>query len=143
MYEHVMDGRRPLSIESFDPGASPLALSVEVAEELLAAAERLDEERFGLTTARTAELAAVARHHDRCDWAGMAARLESGQLVALIRLFTRAERLPGWQAGAQSPVIPMAAELKRRGDYPAELTRWIRSNTDNRFLPYGSLMDRL
>ena len=42
-----------------------------------------------------------------------------------------------------APVIPLVAELKRRGDYPNDLTAWIKANTDNRFLPYGSLMDRL
>ena len=40
-------------------------------------------------------------------------------------------------------MIPLVRELKRRGAYPAELTAWIKANTDNRFLPYGNLMDRL
>ena len=52
-------------------------------------------------------------------------------------------RLPNWEALGRSPVIPLVAELKRRGRYPRELTGWIKANTTNRFLPYGSLLDRL
>jgi hypothetical protein len=40
-------------------------------------------------------------------------------------------------------VIPLARLLKSRGDYPEDLTAWIRAHTGNRFLPYGSLLDRL
>jgi hypothetical protein len=39
--------------------------------------------------------------------------------------------------------VPLVALLKSRAAYPSELTRWIKTNTSNRFLPYGSLMDRL
>ena len=69
--------------------------------------------------------------------------LDAVQLLALIRFYTLAESLPGWEAGARSPVIPMVAELKKRGEYPADLGVWIKERTDNRFLPYGSLLDRL
>jgi hypothetical protein len=64
--------------------------------------------------------------------------------VALIRFFTRAEMaFAAWKGGDRSPVIALAAELKRRGDFPDGLTAWIRANSDNRFLPYGSLLRRL
>ncbi len=70
--------------------------------------------------------------------------LGDDEVVALIRLFTMAESaLPGWKAGDASPVIPLAAVLKQRGSYPADLTAWIRAHSDNRFLPYGNLMNRL
>ena len=114
-----------------------------VLDELAEAAARLDEADFGLTRERISVLAAVARQDEKADWKAAAVELEADRLVALIRLYTLAERLPGWEAGPRSPVIPLAAELKKRGDYPDELTAWIKANTDNRFLPYGSLMDRL
>jgi hypothetical protein len=132
-----------LGVESFDPGANALPLTREVVGELLEAAERLEADHFGLTESRVAELAAVARNDERADWATMASSLDTSDIVALIRLFTLAERLPGWEAGPRSPVIALAAELKGRDAYPADLTRWIKSHSDNRFLPYGSLMDRL
>ncbi|WP_308363704.1 MULTISPECIES: hypothetical protein [unclassified Microbulbifer] len=63
------------------------------------------------------------------------------QLWQLIRFFTLAEaQLPGWHAGAESPVIPLARSLRQRG---APLDRdqllWIKQHSDNRYLPYGPL----
>jgi hypothetical protein len=40
-------------------------------------------------------------------------------------------------------VIAIVRELRHRGSYPKELTAWIKAHTTNRFLPYGSLADRL
>jgi hypothetical protein len=78
------------------------------------------------------------------DWAAAAAALDDAQIVALVRLFTLAEMaFPGWKGADRSPVIAFAALLKQRGAFPAGLTAWIRANSDNRFLPYGSLMRRL
>jgi hypothetical protein len=132
-----------LSVERFDPGALALTLDAKVVDELLRAAGALDAERFGLSADRVAALSGIARHDGKTDWAAAAAPLDSGDLVALIRFFTLAERLPGWESGARSPVIPLARLLKSRGDYPEDLTAWIRAHTGNRFLPYGSLLDRL
>lgn len=134
-----------MSVESWDPAAGPIRLDQPAIDALLAAAGRLDEDRFGLDAEAAGDLARVARHDGTaCDWAGAARELDDAALLALIRLFTLAEgRLSGWEAGDASPVIPLARELKRRGGYPADLTAWIKANTRNRFLPYGSLMDRL
>ena len=61
------------------------------------------------------------------------------RLAALIRFFTLAEmQLPGWQGGNKSPVIALVKLLKKRNAFPQELRRWIKANTDNRYLPYGS-----
>ena len=132
-----------MSVEPFDPGALALKLDADVLEELVAAAARLEESDFGLARERINALAVVARQDEKTDWKAAAVELDSDQLIALVRLYTLAERLPGWEAGARSPVIALARELKQRGDYPDDLTGWIKRNTDNRFLPYGSLMDRL
>lgn len=132
-----------MSVEPFDPGALTLRLDATVLDELIAAAGADEVADFGLSRERIAALAAVARHDGQIDWRAAASDLDVDALVALIRLYTLAEALPGWEAGARSPVIPLAAELKGRGAYPEDLTAWIKSNTDNRFLPYGSLMDRL
>lgn len=132
-----------MSVEPFDPGALALTLDADVLEELAEASRRLDETDFGLARERIGALAAVARQDEKADWKSVSAGLGSDELVALVRLYTLAERLPGWEAGPRSPVIALAAELKKRNDYPDDLTAWIKANTDNRFLPYGSLMDRL
>ena len=132
-----------MSVQPFDPGASALRLDESVLAELLSAAGRLEEEAFGLAAERVAALSVIARQDGRTDWRQAAVGLGSDEIVALIRLFTLGERLPGWEAGARSPVVPLVAALKERGEYPQDLTAWIKANTGNRFLPYGSLLDRL
>lgn len=135
-----------MTVGSWDPAEERAGLTPEKLERLLDAARRIDEPRFGLDATAAGALAPLARHGRRpgVDWAEAAEPLPDDDVVALIRLFTLAEsRLPGWEGGDASPVIPLARLLKRRGRYPADLTGWIRANSDNRFLPYGSLMDRL
>ncbi len=62
-------------------------------------------------------------------------------LIALVRFFTLAEmQLPGWDGGKDSPVIPLVRLLKARDDFTPDLRRWIKANTDNRYLPYGSAL---
>lgn len=132
-----------MSIESFDPGAAKRQVSDADVARLLEAAARLDAPDFGLSGAEIAEFAALARHPD-VDWQAPVARLGDDQVLALLRLFTLAEgALPGWAAGGKSPVVVMAAVLRQRDAYPEGLTAWIKANSDNRFLPYGNLMDRL
>jgi hypothetical protein len=136
-----------MGVESWDPRPAPAQLSDTALAELLAAAGRLDVAGFGMDAEAANRLAPLARHHDGGtgpDWSAAAGNLDDDALMALIRLFTLAEsELGNWEAGDASPVIPLAAELKRRGSYPAELTGWIRANSRNRFLPYGNLLKRL
>ena len=68
----------------------------------------------------------------------------SARLLGWLRVLTLAEMcVPGCEIGAKSPVIPLARELRSRSDYPDDLTAWIKRASTNRFLPYGSLADRL
>lgn len=74
------------------------------------------------------------------DWQQSCAELDSEELLQLIRFFTLAESLPGWQCGDKSPVIALAKLLKQRGQrLEREQLLWIREHSDNRFLPYGPL----
>ena len=112
--------------------------------QFIAAAAQLEAPEFGLGADEVARLAAFARQSPATDWGSAAENLTSGEVVSLIRLFTLAEgRFANWEAGANSPVIVLARLLKTRDAYPADLTGWIKANTENRFLPYGSLLDRL
>jgi hypothetical protein len=77
---------------------------------------------------------------DLAVWQAAIEPLDDAALLHLLRFFCVAENLPGWEAGATSPVIPLAGALRRRGhrlDKP--LLQWIREVNDNRFLPYGPL----
>ena len=136
-----------MGVETWDPRPAGTRMSDADLAELVAAAGRLDQPGFGFDAETANRLAAFARHDDagaQVDWSAWAAPLDDADLVALIRLFTLAEAAFGnWEAGDASPVIPLAAELKRRDRYPDGLTAWIRANSSNRFLPYGNLMKRL
>lgn len=111
-------------------------------ERLLLASAALDQPNFGFSAEELEDLAPLMRCQ-KDEWSAAAARLKDDQLVRLVRLLTLAERLPGWQARERSPVIALMAELRLRNAVPVDLGPWIRSNTDNRFLPWGSLLDRL
>lgn len=140
-----------MTVGTFDPGSgaadpgdgtagplSPADLST-----LLAASRDLDRAKFGLSDHEIARLGRLART-DGADWAAATDALGDDEIEALIRLLVLAEaRLPEFESGDRSPVVPLARLLRGRGAYPAELTSWIRAHSNNRFLPHGSLMDRL
>lgn len=73
------------------------------------------------------------------------AELSAEDAADLARLLTVLEAVPGFEAGARSPVVPLMKGLRPQLDREAyaELVRWIRAHTENRFLPHGSLQDRL
>ncbi len=67
--------------------------------------------------------------------------LDSDTAISLVRLFTLVEeQVSGWEAGNKSPVISLVKILKERGDLEADLRKWIKSNTKNRYLPHGSAL---
>ena len=131
-----------MSVGAWDPAGRIEELSDSVLAELLAAADCLDGEGFGLSAAAVSRLAATARLRPEA-WQ-LAAELDDEQLIRLVRLYTLAEeRFPEWKAGSASPVIALCRLLRRRGAWPADLTAWVKAHSDNKFLPYGSLADRL
>lgn len=75
------------------------------------------------------------------QWQMAAAELSTNDIVALIRFFTRAEKLiSGWDAGKESPAIWLNKVLRKRGEkLDRDMLLWIRNNTDNRFIPNGGL----
>lgn len=73
-------------------------------------------------------------------WRAASQTLDEDELLHLLRFFAVAENLPGWEAGAKSPVIPLAKTLRERGvRLDKTLLQWLREVNDNRFLPYGPL----
>ncbi len=78
------------------------------------------------------------------DWAERAKALSDVEITGLIRIFTLGEMAySSWVVGDKSPVVPLVKALKSRGSYDPELTPWIKAHTTNKFLPHGSLLDRL
>lgn len=75
------------------------------------------------------------------QWRDSLNALSQTQLLHLIQLFTLAEQhLTHCHAGAQSVVIPAFKKYRTLlGQADPELLRWLRQNSDNRYLPYGSV----
>jgi hypothetical protein len=79
-------------------------------------------------------------HLDASHWNQVAESHSDDDLLQLVRFFTVAENLPGWEAGETSPVIPLARTLRQRGvKLDRDLLVWIRATNNNRYLPYGPL----
>lgn len=77
---------------------------------------------------------------DHDTWQGIAESMKDSEVIHLLQFFAVAENLPGWEAGAQSPVIPLAKVLRKRGArVDKKMLQWLREVNDNRFLPYGPL----
>ena len=77
-------------------------------------------------------------------WIKFAADKPDEELVNWIKVLTLCpEQYSGISHGARSPVIPLVRVLRQRDTYPATLATWIKKNSTNRFLPHGSLADRL
>ena len=128
--------------QQFDPSQASAELDNALVEQSIMAANAQDDgAQLRLTADEVAALVPAITH---AGWSTVAQDLSTQDLVALIRLFTLGEgQFSSWQAGAKSAVIKLAGVMKARKEMTPELTAWIKANTDNRFLPYGDLMDRL
>lgn len=76
------------------------------------------------------------------QWQPIIASLPQDALFPLAVLFTAGEQqLSGWQCGAKNPAIWIFRYLKQQGLLPEKnQIRWLKSLTDNRFIPYGSAL---
>lgn len=127
-------------VGGWEPAAS---LGTAHAATLDRLAQTLADDALALQDADARQLREVT-HAAPSEHEALFAGCGSERLAGWIKVLTLAdETVPGCEAGAKSPVIRMARLLRARGDYPDDLTSWIKSASSNRFLPYGSLMDRL
>lgn len=113
------------------------------AEVLHTLANELDSENFSVTEQQREILGPVVCIQHK-SWLEFAKNRSTDLLVGWIKvLILCAELYPDLESGAKSPVIPLVRVLRERGQYPTTLTTWIKSHSSNKFLPYGSLEDRL
>lgn len=135
-----------MSIGSWDPSVANSETSFEFDRDLLKRAIRLAEaDDFDAIESLIPQ--EQRQHQSRMmtlakeAWFDEAKHYDDNELAQLIRFFTLAEmRLPGWEAGAQSPVVWLVKVLRQRGNPPSrELQLWIKANTSNKFLPNGAL----
>ena len=133
-----------MSTGSWDPTAgsatSDLQLTPELLERFILYSEQDQLGDLQALVGNPEEQLARIMQIDHALWHDAAATLPSGSVQHLIRFLAMAENLAGWEAGASSPVIPLAKILRKRGDrLDKPFLQWLREVNDNRFLPYGPL----
>ncbi len=78
---------------------------------------------------------------EQANWQQVAESFNNQQLEDLMRFFTVAEKIPGWEAAEKSPVIWLGKILKQRGvGINRDLAIWIKQHSNNQYLPHGPLM---
>jgi hypothetical protein len=128
-----------MSVKTWQPAAQPL-LSISLLEQLLL---RLPQDLTDINS--QVELAGVKDVAWLMKSGGeswkLAEALSDSDIRLLVVFFTLAEKqLSGWEAGRLSPVIDLVRILKERGSFQPELRKWIKANTDNRYLPNGPVL---
>ena len=133
-----------MTIGTWDPGARSeptTSVAADLMQKFVALGRSIDES----VTATDLEAAGVSGE----SWVMAAAAgaweeantLENEDLIGLAKFFTLVEQqVAGWDAGKTSPVIPLVKILKTRDAFTPELRKWIKKNTDNRYLPHGSAL---
>jgi hypothetical protein len=134
-----------MSIGSWDPAADTAAHNIAIEASTLerfvklSETQQLEQLERHLTGDESQQLSGLMQM-ESAPWLLAAQPLSDDDLLHLIRFFAAAENLPGWEAGEKSPVIPLAKTLRKRGvKLDKDLLRWLRSVSDNRYLPYGPL----
>ena len=134
-----------MTVNTFDPSTMNAPADESALAQLCAMGGAFDSE--GNTDALALSEQEVARFAPLLtivDWAERAKALSDAEITGLIRIFTLGEMAySSWVVGERSPVVPLVKALKLRESYDSELTSWIKAHTTNKFLPHGSLLDRL
>ena len=131
-----------MSIEVWEPtgGTKGRPIDIGLIEKFVDVAKGADSVSTSQLKASGLDSEEWVMNQEEAAWES-AEDLTSDDLVALVRFFTLVEHnISGWEAGAKSPVIPLVKILKSRDDFTPDLRKWIKSNTDNRYLPYGSAL---
>ena len=134
-----------MSLGSWDPSADEAAHSAAIVPETiekLVAYSRNDQlgELETLLEGPESQALAGLMKVDHTLWQKASGSMSDDDILHLLRFFAVAENLPGWEAGADSPVIPLARTLRGRGQrLDKDLLRWLREVSENRYLPYGPL----
>ena len=132
-----------MSIGSWDPSADTQKVDTDPSTlQRLIAFSRDDKlaDLDALITGAESQTLSTLMKIDHAQWLATAEDLDDDDVLHLLRFFAVAENLPGWEAGADSPVIPLARTLRKRGKrLSKDLLLWLREVNDNRFLPYGPL----
>jgi len=130
-----------MTVNTFDPSTLNAPVDESALAQLCAMGAAFTADVLTLSEQQVERFAPLATI---VDWAERAEALSDAEITGLIRIFTLGEMAySNWAAGEKSPVVPLVKALKSRGSYDSALTSWIKAHTTNKFLPHGSLLDRL
>ncbi len=135
-----------MSPESWDPNIEQAKQNVQLDEALLkrfiTISQNQQLEQLGtLLSTDEQQKQAGLMQLSKEQWFECAQLFSDDDIEHLMRFFTVAEQLPGWQADASSPVIWLGKILKQRGTgIHRELVLWIKDHSNNQFLPHGALL---
>ncbi len=79
-------------------------------------------------------------HTDNKIWSQSAQNLQETELTALIRLLTLLEEKHNWNMAEKSPVIALFKALRKKSGIDKELVQWVKTNSENKYLPFGPLL---
>ena len=128
-------------VHDWDPAAH--ALGQAEGELLNRIASKITDNTLHLTSSQLASLRSIYPTNAHI-WSEFSVNRTNEELVNWIKVFTLCpEQHSGFTDAERSPVITLVRVLRKRGSYPESLTSWIKQHSTNRFLPYGSLTDRL
>ncbi|MBT3428192.1 MAG: hypothetical protein HOL98_18110 [Gammaproteobacteria bacterium] len=129
-----------MTVNTWQP-AAPQALSSALLEQLLAVLpnQELTDIENQIPSADIDPFATLMKSGGE-SWK-VADILADDDIKRLVIFLTLAEQqLSGWEAGKLSPVIDLVRILKQREAFDPELRKWIKANTDNRYLPNGPVL---
>jgi hypothetical protein len=135
-----------MSLGSWDPEAAKagtnFSIDKKVLERFLKISQHQQLQDLAVKlSAEDQQIQAQLMTQDKQSWFDVAEDFNDEELEHLMRFFTLAEKLPGWEAGDKSPVIWLGKTLKKRGrGIDRELLLWIKANSINQYLPHGSLL---
>ena len=134
-----------MSQGTWDPDAEQASINFQLDNTLLARLisysqqDQLNQLKELLSTSEL-QIYAQLMKTSKDQWLIATQTLSDDEIIHLMRFFTVSEKLPGWEAGANSPVIWLGKILKQRGTgINRELVLWIKAHSDNQFLPHGPL----
>lgn len=132
-----------MTIGTWEPGNKKSVVVVEHEKlmELLSCFQTADPEKLSESLSATQIQANAGLMSLGADSWQNCELLADEALEPLVRFFTLAEmQLSGWDSGAKSPVIYLVKVMKDRGVFSPELRKWIKKNSDNRYIPNGSVL---
>lgn len=123
---------------------------IKTVDSISSSGDNLDNNSYGSEIAKTLatsidkseqEQHAPIMKLSQQEWLAVEGELSNGEIISLIKFFTIAEmKLQDWSGEKTSPVIWLSKLLRKRGQsIDKDLLRWIKANSDNKFLPYGPL----